>query len=193
VTDIEDVINSVVFGRKPSMPAGRHVERMDDDVFHLDYGDSDRVFRVTVEQVARTALSFERPLFISIAGQVRAELMKVAVANHIEVDIDAEPGLARQAAIAAFNIGMEQWASRADPRSAPPPWPAEEFATIQVQVSDDVSTRYSLCSGEHGGDGTEFLVRWRFRPTPPSTATRLTLSFVPPYGPSVRLDLYLDA
>jgi hypothetical protein len=83
--------------------------------------------------------------------------------------------------------------SRADPTSAPPPWPAEEFATIPVQLSDDVSTRYSLCSGEHGGDGTEFLVRWRFRPTPPSTATRLTLSFVPPYGPSVRLDLYLDA
>lgn len=39
MTDIEDVIESTVFGRRSSTPTARHIQRLEDGVFHVDYDD----------------------------------------------------------------------------------------------------------------------------------------------------------
>ncbi|WBB68830.1 hypothetical protein [Micromonospora sp. WMMD812] len=195
MTDLEDVIESLLFrpGRPEPLSVARSVERLDDGTFHVDYDDADHVYLVTVRQVPRLQLPVERPLPVGEVAGVGAQLVRVAVANHVEVTLDAEPGAARAAATSDFTARHARWEAEAAPGTAPPPWPAEQFGRITITLSDDVGTRYRVASGQDGGPGTEWTVRRSFRPTPPVTARRLTLDFSSPTGPSVRVDLPLPS
>ncbi|GAA2361464.1 hypothetical protein [Dactylosporangium salmoneum] len=193
MTALEDVIRALLF-RRPGVepePRARSVERLDDGTFHVDYHDPDHVYLVTVRQIPRVRLPLERPAPVGQVGGVRAELVQVSLANHIEVVLDAEPGPPREAALDAYLTSYGQWAERAEPGSPPPPQPGEQFGRIALAVSDDSGTAYRLASGQLGGTGMEWTVRWLFRPTPPVTARRLTLDFTSPAGPPVSISLPL--
>jgi hypothetical protein len=58
-----------------------------------------------------------------------------------------------------------------------PSWPAEAFMGIPVSISDDAGTEYRSATGQAGGDGAAWQVRWDFLPVPPPEARRLTLRF----------------
>lgn len=193
MVDLEDVIRSLF--RQPTGPTheNRSVERLDNGAFHLDYYDPDHVYLVTVRQVPRIRLTLERPLLVGSVAGVRAELVQVSLANHIEVVLDAEQGPPREAASSSFMASYRQWEGQAERGSRPPPWPAEHFRRIALTVSDDIGTPYHLASGLIGGTRTEWEVRWLFRPTPPVTARRLTLEFTPPTGAPVKIDLSLPS
>lgn len=62
-----------------------------------------------------------------------------------------------------------QWGERAECGS-PRPWPGEQFGSIAVSVSDGSGTAYRFASAQAGGMGTEWVMQWLFRPTPPVTA-----------------------
>jgi hypothetical protein len=194
MTDLEDVIRALLFrhpGAESAPPASRSVERLGDGAFHVDYHDPDHVYRVTVHQVPRIRLPFERPAFVGEAAGVRAELVQVSLANHIEVMLDAEQGSPREVALNHYMASYRQWEERAEHRSPPPEWPAELFRRVALAVTDDSGTPYRLASGQLGGTGTEWTVWWRFLPTPPVTARRLTLEFTSHAGMPVRINLAL--
>lgn len=192
MTDPEDVIDDL-FRRSKELPRGRHVERLDQGTYHLDYHDSDRVYLLTVRQVLRVRLPFERPYVVGEVDGVRAQLVQVAVANHVEVALDAEQGPARQAALANYVACFEEWAQRGDREGWPPRCPAERFAVLRPHVSDDIGTPYRFASGQAGGTGTEWEATWRFLPAPPVEARLLTLRFSSPGAPPIALDLPLPA
>ncbi|KAB1913466.1 hypothetical protein [Micromonospora sp. AMSO31t] len=192
MTDLEDVIRALF--RPPgseSVPRAGSVDRLDNGTFHVDYHDSDHVYLVTVRQVPRIRLPLARPVLVGRVAGVRAELVQVSVANHIEVRLDAEPGPPRETALRHYLASYQQWEERAEHGAPPPPWPAEQFKRISLAVSDDVGTPYRLISGQLGGMGTEWALHWGFRPPPPATARRLTLDFTSPDGAPAKIDLPL--
>jgi hypothetical protein len=136
-------------------------------------------------------LPLERPVFVGEVAGVRAELVQVSLANHIEVTLDAEQGPARETALNGYLAAYRQWEERAERGSPPPQWPAERFGAIALALSDDRGTPYRLASGQLGGMGTEWTARWLFRPTPPVTAHRLTLDFTSPGETPVRISIAL--
>ncbi|MFG2045237.1 hypothetical protein [Dactylosporangium sp. NPDC048998] len=193
MTDLEGVIRALLLRRpwaEPE-PVSRSVERLDDGTFHVDYHDPDHVYLVTVRQIPRIRLPLERPLIVGEVDGVRAELLQVSLANHIEVTLDAEQGPPRGAALNDYATSFKRWAERAGHGSPPPPSPGEQFRRIALAISDDSGTPYRLASGQFGGTGTECLAWWGFRPTPPEIARRLTLDFTSPAGTSVRVNLPL--
>ncbi|MEV8518149.1 hypothetical protein [Dactylosporangium sp. NPDC051484] len=192
MTDLEGVIRALLFQRPraESEPVSRSVERLDDGAFHVDYHDPDHVYLVTVRQIPRIRLPLECPLIVGEVDGVRAELVQVSLANHIEVTLDAEQGPSREAALNDYKTSFKRWAARAG-RGSPPPSPGEQFGRITLAISDDSGTPYRLASGEFGGTETECSAWWGFRPTPPKIARHLTLDFTSPAGTSVRVNLPL--
>ncbi|MBE1485355.1 hypothetical protein [Plantactinospora soyae] len=191
MTDLAGVIRSLLF-RHPteSSPVPGSVELLDDGTFHVDYHDPEYVYLVTVRQVPRVRLPLDRSMPVGEVAGVPAELVQVSIANHVDVLLDAGPGPSRDAASNDFAAAYRQWERQAEP-DTPPPWPGEQLGAIALAVSDDVGTSYRRVSGQTGGPGKEWQVRWSFRPTPPATAGRLTLDFTPPAGAAVRIDLPL--
>ncbi|MEV1328621.1 hypothetical protein AB0J20_03480 [Micromonospora costi] len=190
MTGIEDVIRSLLFRRPSEPPPAGSVERLADGTFHLDHHDPDHVYLLTVREVPRVPLPVEGPTEVGEFDGVRAHLVRVALANHVEVTLDAEPGPARETASRDFAIRYEEWGRRAD-GDPPPPWPAERFRRLVPGLSDDTGTAYRLASGQAGGTGTEWEVRWSFLPTPPPAARRLTLRFSPGGGEALTIDVPL--
>jgi hypothetical protein len=192
MTAVEDVIRSLLFRRPRTEPehVARSVERLDDGAFHVDYHDPDHVYLVTVRQIPRIQLPLERPLIVGEVDGLRAELVQVSLANHIEVTLDAEQGPPRETALNDYMTSFSRWADRAE-RGSPPQSPGERFGRIALAVSDDSGTPYRLASGAFGGTGTECSAWWGFRPTPPETARRLTLDFTSPAGTPISVDLPL--
>lgn len=191
MTDLAGVIRSLLFRHSGEPePVTRSVERLDDGTFHVDFDDPEHVYLVTVREVPRIRLPLEHPVLVGEVDGVRAELLRVSLANHVEVVLGAEQGPSREAASTDFAAAYRQWEEQVEP-GAPPPWPGERLGTTALVVSDDVGTPYRLASGQTGGEGTEWEVRWGFRPTPPATARRLTLDFTPSAGESVRIELPL--
>lgn len=172
MANLDDVTESLFFPRRADPWPTREVSRLEDGSYNVDYGDPDHVFLVTVSQVPRIRLPLDgRPVVGSVGG-VRAELVQVTVANVIEVTVDAEPGAPRS----DFQSRYDEWVARGVAEAAPP-WPAEQFLTLPIEVSDDVGTHYAFAFGGAGGAGTEWQARWSFRPPPPAEARRLTLRF----------------
>jgi len=190
VSSLEDVVRALFRGRT-DIPQPRHVQRLGAGVFHLDHEDPDHVYLVTIREIPRVELPLDHPVVVGPVGGVPAQLVRVAIANHVELRLDAVPGPAQDAALREFTDRFEEW-SRAGTHEPPPAWPAEEFARIRVSVSDDLGTPYRISSGQSGGTGTEWEVRWSFLPTPPPQATRLTLRFFPPAGTETVVALPLD-
>lgn len=120
-----------------------------------------------------------------------AQLVDVALANHIELTLDAEPSASREAALDDYRKRFTQWERRSEASAPSPPWPAESLTQIVAAVSDDVGTSYRRTSGKAGGPDTEWEVHWSFLPSPPPEARKLKLHFVSPGGSSTDVELPL--
>jgi hypothetical protein len=59
--DLDGVIESLLSPRRADPWPSRHVQRLDDGSYHLDYGDPDRVFLMNVREIPRTRLPLPQP------------------------------------------------------------------------------------------------------------------------------------
>ncbi|MFD0523884.1 hypothetical protein [Paractinoplanes durhamensis] len=176
MTILDDFASTLLFRRSVTPPPTRDIERLSDGVYHVDQHDEDHVYLLTVQCIPRVRLEFDRPFTVGEIAGVPADLVEVTVANHVEVTLDATPGAQR------FDEGAPSGSS-----------PAEELAQITVTVADDAGTSYQLTSGQAGGPGTEWQVRWNFQPAPPPTARHLTLHFTAPGTAPAEIRLPLPA
>ena len=90
VTSLIDVVNSL-FDPRNRPPRGRAMQRLGDGMVHVEYPEDDYVYLVTVQQVPRTVLPLERPIAVGEPKGMPVQLIQVAVANHVEVTLDAAP------------------------------------------------------------------------------------------------------
>jgi hypothetical protein len=154
------------------------------------YNDYDHVFLVSVQEVPRQGLPFDRPLVVGGVDDVQIVLKDVAIANHVELLLDAEEGQGKVAAIEAYRAEHERWMATA-PDGVPPVWPATRLMEIAVNVVDDVGTDYQQSTGRAGGEGMEWELQLTFLPAPPTQARHLYLDFASPEAEPVRLELPL--
>ncbi|KUL28864.1 hypothetical protein [Actinoplanes awajinensis] len=137
--------------------------------------DPDHAYLVTVERVPRVRLPLSNPVLAAETHDgVRALLTDVAIANHVEVTLDAEATPATRAAVTAYRAAFEAWATSPD-RDHPPSWPGETLMHLPVTVTDDLGTSYRMSSGHGGGDGAEWRAHHKFLPRPPAAARLLTI------------------
>jgi hypothetical protein len=197
MVDIADVTNDLM-----ASPEGadrlrhgrdRSAFRAAPGVLHLDYGEDEGVFLVTVQQVPRIRLPLGAPVHVATVDGVGIALVSVALANHVEVRLDALPGPRQAELTGAFEAEHGAWAAAAQPDAMPPPWPAESCTALGIAVADDVGTAYVRAFGQAGGDGTPCETRATFRPQPPDEATSLILTFTAPDAEPATVTLPLQA
>ncbi|BCY10245.1 hypothetical protein [Actinoplanes sp. L3-i22] len=177
--NFEDVIHALLFRRRNESPPDGRIARLDQGVYHVDYRDDpDHVYLVTVRQVPRIRLPLAAPVVVGEAGGVRALLVRVGVANHVEVTLDVEDSPAARAATEAYLAAEKVWADSSGPGIEPPAPPgADAFPRIPISVTDDVGTEYRFAGGSGGGPATPWRMHRDFRPPPPPDARRLTVHF----------------
>jgi len=190
VTTLIDVVNSL-FSAPAAQLHGRSMQALGDGAIHVEFPEDDYVYLVTVRQVPRIVLPLKHPVGLGDVAGVPVQLVRVAVANYVEVILDAASGLGREAALSVFEQLYRQWDQDGDRERHPPAWPAEQLGAIPLAISDDMGTTYRNHSGEAGGQGTEFRARWNFLPSPPAQATTLTLRFTPRDSAPVEVELPL--
>jgi hypothetical protein len=150
--------------------------RVTPGTLHLDYGDDDRVFLVTVREIPRLRLALDDAVAVGEIDGVGVALVSVAVANHVEVRIDASPGPVRDQRTRLFQAARAAWETAAQPGTMPPPWPAETLMSLAIEVSDDVATDYRRVFAQAGGEDSPWASVWQFLPCPPEAAGRLNLA-----------------
>jgi hypothetical protein len=190
VTSPIEVVNSL-FGKPGGPRHARSMEVIGDGAVHVEYPEDDHVYLVTVRQIPRIVLPLQGPLMVGARAGVPVQLVRIAVANHVEVTLDATPGPERDATLADFEQRYRQWEQGDSRNRQPPAWPAEQFSAIPIAISDDLGTAYHRQSVEAGGHGTEFRSRWKFLPAAPELATRLTVRLTPSEGAPVEVELPL--
>lgn len=178
VDDLDEVTNELLTSSR-EVGRRRSALRIQRGVVHLDFGDPDAVFRVTVQKVTRTRLTLDRPIDVGVFDDVTYALTDVAVANHIEVRVDAVPGPRQGELTASFQADYDRWARASPPNGMPPPWPAES-CSLGIAVTDDVGTGYARQFGQVGGEDRPWETWAMFWPTPPPEATTITLTFTAP-------------
>jgi hypothetical protein len=158
---VSDVVRALRV--EPGDETERHAELLHDGRgLHVDFGEADQVFLVSVQRIPRRWLTVPSESTVGrIDGTVIA-VHSVAIANHLEVTLDAVD--APEVAIPAPS----------DAR----PWPGDRvMRKIHVAMSDERSTAYRLVSGEAGGEEHPWRACLRFLPLPPPNATVLDLNF----------------
>jgi hypothetical protein len=201
VAEIEDVVGELWPGRRDAVPPSAgdpsiaRLDLMDPRVpratLHLDYGDGDHVFLVTIREVPRVPLTLDQAVRVGDIDGVEVALASVAIANHVEIGLDALPGPIRNERTHLFQAARASWEAAAQPGSVPPPWPAESLRPLVIGLSDDVGTDYRHVSGESGGEDTPWAAIWRFLPRPPEAAGQLRLAFTAPGQATVDIELRL--
>lgn len=179
--NFEDAVEGL-FGRhdrRRPLP-NRSMHRLDQGVFHFDFRDDDpdNVYLVTVERVPRVRLPLEPPVVVGEVDGVRALLVRVSVANHVEVTLDAEDSPRTRTLTEAYLAAEAVWVNASGPDQHPPESPgAERFLHLLISVTDDAGTEYHMSSGSGGGSDTPWRMHWDFLPVPPPQARRLTIHF----------------
>lgn len=144
--------NLILTGRRePGAGRPAHAQLLGDGLVHLDYGDADSVFLVRVTRVSRERHSLTPPTRLGLVDGRQVALLEVTLANHVTVRLEAEPP------------------------DGPDNWSAERLMSVEINVSDDIGTRYRFFSGQAGGDGFERTALLSFRPASPMDATQLLL------------------
>jgi len=161
---------------------------LSDGVVHVDLGDPDRVFLVTVTEVPRRRLLAE-PVVVADLDGVDVHLVGVEVDNVVTVRLEGRGPAARER-LASYGRLRGAW--DVEPVGAPPPWPAALLRSIDVVVTDDLGTPYRPHTAECGGEGREWLHVAHLRPYPPVAARTLRLSFRCSGGRTTTVELPLD-
>jgi hypothetical protein len=190
VTSLLEVVNSL-FGPPGGPRHARSMEVIGDGVIHVEYPEDDHVYLVTVRRIPRIVLPLQGPLRVGALAGVPVQLVRIAVANHVQVILDAAPGPERDAALADFEQRYRQWEQDSNRNRQPPAWPAEQLSAIPIAIFDDLGTVYRSHSAEAGGHGTEFRSRRNFLPAPPQQAKRLTVQVTPSEGTPVEVEIPL--
>ncbi|MFI1994763.1 hypothetical protein [Actinoplanes sp. NPDC020271] len=167
--------------------AHRSMTRLDHDrlvdgsaALHVDFheDDPDHVYLITVERVPRVRLPLPAPVVAAEIGGVRALLVRVSIANHVEVTLDAEDTPRTRATTEGYRAAVTAWAESTGPDRQPPTSPgATTFPHVPITVTDDAGTEYRRTGGSGGGPETPWRMHWDFRPVPPPEARRLTIRF----------------
>ncbi len=184
MVDLDRATQVFGFDGEHRQDADQHRELLGPGLVHADFSDPDHVFLVTVHQVPRQRLLAGPRDVLRTPGGLVVQLLGVEVANHVTVTLSAA-GPVADAAAAGYRVALDAWA--ADPGGDPPPFPAQGFTPSQLQLHDDVGTRYAWTSADMGHVDDPWRYVLRSRPTPPPDARRLTVRVVD--GETVDLDL----
>ncbi|MCO7220745.1 hypothetical protein [Klenkia sp. PcliD-1-E] len=184
MVDLDRATQVFGFDGEHRQEADQYRELLDPGLVHADFSDPDHVFLVTVRQVPRQRLLDEPRDVLRTPGGLVIRLLQVEVANHVTVTVSAA-GPVADAAAAGYRAALDAW--EVAPGGEPPAFPAEGFSPSQVQLRDDVGTRYAWTSAETGHPEDPWRYVLRSRPTPPPDARRLTVRLVD--GETVHLDL----
>ncbi len=177
--NFEDAIDGILAGGRRRNNSDRMLVRLDQGVYHVDYReDPDHAYLVTIQRVPRIRLPLPAPILAGEVNGVRALLVQVSVANHVEVTLGAEDTPATRATTEAYLAAERAWADTPGPDVHPPTSPgAEAFPHLPIAVTDDRGTAYRISGGSGGGPETPWRMHWDFRPAPPPDARRLTIRF----------------
>lgn len=149
---------------EPGEETERHGELLHDGRgLHLDFGEGDQVFLVGVQRIIRRWLTLPPETTLGPVDGKMIAVRSVALANHVEVTLDAADDTAEGVGAADAGAAL---------------WPGDRvMREIRVSVSDDLSTVYRMVSAEAGGEEHPWRALTRFLPTPPPDATALDLTF----------------
>jgi len=159
--------------------------------YHLDYGDEDHVFLLTVQQIPRRRLGPPQPLEVGSIDGLTVLLVAVIVDTYVHVHLEIAESERRRELLEEYEKDFERWASVRHNEAMPPMQPGERLMRTAISVSDDVGTSYSCGSGQAGGSGTEWVGRRSIPPAPPASAHRLTVRLRLPDQDEVRADFDL--
>lgn len=126
-----------------------HAELLEHGAIHLDYGEADEVFLVTIQRVKRRQL-LKEAITLNVSG-AHVRLTRVEVANHLVLRVEVSDSRSRETTSTRMSIG--------------------------VAIQDDVGTQYEEFSGELDGDEASWQATRRFRPPPPVEARQVRLQF----------------
>jgi hypothetical protein len=73
-----------------------------------------------------------------------------------------------------YHETLDAWA-HAGRAGSPPKQPAEDVFDIDLALSDDSGTSYTLRAASKGGSGRMFRAEWSFEPGPPESSRRLAV------------------
>lgn len=145
----------------------RSIERVDEAVVAVDYGDEDHAFLVVIHVVPRRRWTPQQPLRVGQVDSVHVELAAVTVDNFVHVRLAAAPTPERARLTRLYDDAWERWAATVHETKAPPPdEPAMLLGQVSVKVADNLGTLYRPSSAEVGMDGAEWMLRRSFGPRP---------------------------
>lgn len=188
--DVDGVCNRLLArGREGVFNERRSGLRVAPGVWDLDFGDEDRLFRLTVQEVPRRRLNVGHPLPVGTVDGLTVELTKVELDTAVRIHLAAATSAARDELAVKHATAFARWS--AEPSGAVPDDPAERLMQIGLTVTDDLGTTFAFTEGQAGGTESPFTAQRAYRPTPPQAARQLILTFSTPSGPDVRLALAL--
>lgn len=164
---------------EPGDETEQHVELLHDGRgLHVDFGEGDQVFLVSVRRILRRRLTLPSESTVGHVDGAVIAVRAVAIANHLEVTLDAVEPPERELPAPDTNAT---------------PWPGERvMREIRVVIKDEFSTAYRLVSAEAGGEEHPWRACLRFLPLPPTNATALDVDFTVGNGSRRHVVLRLD-
>jgi hypothetical protein len=160
-------------GRHPLRTSEMSKELIADGAVHVDFGEPEQVFLLTVTAVPRRQL-LHAPQVVAEMGDVEAWLVGLEIANHVTLRLEGR-GPGADQALQTYREAHETWL--ANPQTEPPDWPATHLPEILQTVTDDVGTHYTLASAAGGGERHPWRYVSNYLPVPPGQASSLRLSF----------------
>jgi hypothetical protein len=156
MVDLRTATQAIMFGGtdKRRTPTSGGKLLLADGVVHVDFGDPDQVFLVSVVQVPRVRLPVGQVALGEVDG-VTVHLVEASTANRLELVIEGRG-----------QEGIDV-----------PGWPAERLMAVPTAVTDDVGTTYRFTSAEAGGEDRPWRAIELFRPVPPPDAAMLTIDY----------------
>lgn len=174
---VTDVVHALRV--EPGDETERHADLLEDGRgLHVDFGEDDQVFLVSVRRILRRWLTLPSTSSVGRIDGTVITVQSASIANHLEVTLDA--------------VEPPEWEIPA-PGATATPWPGDRVMhEIEVAVSDGPSTAYRLVSAEAGGEEHPWRARLRFLPLPPTNATVIDLDVSVRQGPQLHMVLRLD-
>lgn len=166
--------------------------RLGAGTYGLDYGDDDRMFILTVQQIARRRLGPADPRPIGrLTDDIEVRLTGVVLDVFVNVELDAPQTRQRETVFSEYQAAFDEWAKGPKDPDDLPPQPGERLLAMQIEITDDLGTVYRFSNGQAGGSNTEWQARRSFRPAPPVQARQLRVLCRTPDGGALAAEFEL--